>query len=83
MAAEQRRKRDVECPYYHYEYPKYIECEGIIRGTLMKNYFRSEKKKGEHAYDFCAGNYRGCPLYQLLEEEHERRYQEGSLWEND
>ena len=71
MAAEQRRKRDAECPYYHAEYPKFIECEGIIEGTLTRNYFRSANKKEEYALDFCAGNHYGCPLYQLLEEEYE------------
>lgn len=83
MAADRWWQRDVECPYYLAETKNVIECEGIMRGSTIRSKFRSLKNKAEHAEDFCAGNFYGCPLYQLLEEENERRYKEGSLWEKD
>lgn len=55
----------VLCPYYRKETPVEVRCVGYV-GTHSTQVFRSKVEKEEWKYDFCCGNWQGCPHYQYV-----------------
>lgn len=60
----------VKCPFYKKESFTEIKCTGII-GTHTTSDFKNKAKKEEHKFDFCCGNYHGCPICQEIEKNEE------------
>lgn len=60
------------CPYYHKEKtatatrPACLLCEGI---TMR---FRDRQMRRDWVYKKCAGDYRSCQVYQLLQASYDR-----------
>jgi hypothetical protein len=58
----------IKCPCYHKESADEVRCDGLC-GDLTTQHFQNGKAKDDWYYDFCNGNYRGCPMYQALAED--------------
>lgn len=56
------------CPYYRKHSSIEIKCEGIC-GTHSVQVFGSKKEKDDWMYDFCDGNWEGCPYAEALKGE--------------
>jgi hypothetical protein len=61
MSGIYKEQKEIICPYYKSESSREIVCEGIV-GTRNLSTFHDKAAKEEHIYDFCNGNYQGCPL---------------------
>lgn len=67
-----KSKRDTsdwqpKCPYYVSENDKVLKCMGVV-GDCTQSWFATKLEKKEHKADFCCTCYRGCPLFQMLNE---------------
>jgi len=61
MSRKYVEQKEILCPYYKSESSTEIVCEGIV-GERNLSVFHNKAAKEEYTYDFCNGNYHGCPL---------------------
>lgn len=59
------------CPFYSHEATDAVWCQGLYEDTAMKLFFKQGERASEHKYDFCRGNWKGCPVAQMLEKEYD------------
>lgn len=65
---------DVLCPFYLRDNGRdIIECEGIIEGSKIKNYFWKKGDYGAQIRAFCCAEYKNCEIYKTLM----KKYEEG------
>ena len=65
---------DVKCPYYMRDDPRActITCEGVLPGSTVKSHFPGKKAILTQIERRCAGNYKGCPWYQVVSIKYEQ-----------
>lgn len=51
------------CPYYRYERPQSVHCEGIVEGQTVKINFRDKEKRQKWGCTFCRDRFKDCPYY--------------------
>lgn len=70
---------DCICPFYIAESGKAINCEGLIRGTVIKNAFDTEEQKNRYQERVCmTGEYaRRCMVARVLEAKYKKTESEG------
>ena len=67
LLPESYLSKDVKCPYYRKDIQNKICCEGIdYDGTIHLN-FTSLKKRTVYEKSVCCGNYKLCPIAQVLD----------------
>lgn len=63
----------IECPFYKGEGKDYIACEGVIKGTVDKHFFRNIKDKGLFENSVCGSECgRRCIHYKRVNELYEK-----------
>ena len=65
--------KNVVCPFYKYESPQLIYCEGVDDNTAIHLAFASKQDLREYRKAKCEGDYKGCMLCQMLN----KKYDEG------
>ena len=65
---------DVKCPFYMCDDPRActITCEGVLPGSTVKSHFPDKKAIHSQIGKHCAGDYRGCPWYQVVSIQYEQ-----------
>ena len=59
---------EVQCPFYKYDVPKRITCEGLIDKSNISMGFLVWKDYEIHIKTFCAQHYQNCEVYRMLME---------------
>ncbi len=54
------------CPFYRYEEPIAIYCEGLESGSTLKLYYRNGKKLDRFKEKNCYGDWKHCPIARML-----------------
>ena len=58
--------KDVVCPYYKYEAPQLIYCEGVEDKTALHLAFNTKSGKKEYMGRKCCAKWRQCLIAQML-----------------
>lgn len=64
------------CPFYkgigcNSNYA-WINCEGILPGSVTKQQFRSRRKRDQHKETACdCFDYKKCPVYEAINEKYQ------------
>ena len=58
--------KDVACPYYKYEAPQMIYCEGVEDNTALHLAFATKKGKKDYVWSKCCECWKGCMIAQML-----------------
>ena len=66
MANYAWRQAIARCPYYHKSWDLGITCGE--RGNNLRRRFKTEGGCSEHFNQYCAKNYRSCPIRELVEQ---------------
>ena len=56
----------VVCPYYKYEAPQMIYCEGVDEETALHLAFASKTQLREYRKEKCEGRWCACLIAQML-----------------
>ena len=66
--------KDVKCPYYQYDDPasRAIICESVLPESTIKSRFRSKNALEHQIIKRCAGDFKGCPWYQVVSIKYEQ-----------
>ena len=62
---------EVQCPFYKYDVPKRITCEGLIDKSNISLGFLIWKDYAIHIKTFCSEHYQKCEIYRMLMEKYE------------
>lgn len=63
----------VECPFYMGEGKDYIACEGVIKGTVDKHFFKNKNDKNLFENSVCSSDCgKQCVHYKRVNELYER-----------
>ena len=54
------------CPFYRYEEPVAIYCEGLEPGSTLKLFYRDGKKLDRFKARHCYGDWKKCPIARTL-----------------
>lgn len=59
----------IVCPFFKYNDPYHIGCEGVCGGTTLSVNFKSPQDKDEYKDRFCRNieNYHKCRVCEMLE----------------
>lgn len=57
---------DVVCPYYKYEAPQMIYCEGVDENTSLHLAFDTKQRKKAYMGSKCNKCWKTCPIAQML-----------------
>lgn len=58
--------KDVVCPYYKYEAPQMIYCEGVDDNTALHLAFASKEEKKRYMRTKCSNCWKACMIAQML-----------------
>ena len=58
--------KDVVCPYYKYEAPQMIYCEGVEDDTALHLAFAIKQGKKSYVEAHCKHCWKGCLIAQML-----------------
>lgn len=58
--------KDVVCPYYKFEAPQMVYCEGVEEATSLHLAFADKGKMKGYMRDKCTCNWRTCLIAQML-----------------
>ena len=58
--------KDVVCPYYKYEAPQMIYCEGVDENTALHLAFDAKYRMKAYIKARCCGCWKGCLIAQML-----------------
>lgn len=61
-------RSQVECPFYRYDEPHRISCEGLGAADTTVLMFRIRKDRDQQMRIFCCEHYKNCELYRALME---------------
>ena len=56
----------VRCPYYKYEGPQMIYCEGVVKDSSLHLAFSSKTQMRDYRKQMCEGCYNKCLIAQML-----------------
>ena len=62
---------DILCPFYIARTRMSITCEGLTDDSIIKLLFITHETKRMHRKTFCAGRYKACEIYKMLERKYE------------
>ena len=57
---------EIVCPYYKYEAPQVIYCEGVEDQTALHLAFARKERKREYVITRCGDCWRKCLIAQML-----------------
>ncbi len=59
---------DVQCPFYRRDEPGQgnLTCESVLPGGTVRTHFATREALQTQIRKYCAGDYRGCPWYQVV-----------------
>lgn len=58
--------KDVVCPYYKYEAPQMVYCEGVEDSTALHLAFATKRGKKLYMDAKCRQCWKGCMIAQML-----------------
>lgn len=58
--------KDVVCPYYKYEAPQMVYCEGVDDNTALHLAFATKQGKKAYMGAKCKECWKGCMIAQML-----------------
>lgn len=58
--------KDVVCPYYKYEAPQMVYCEGVDDNTALHLAFATKQGKKVYMGAKCKECWKGCMIAQML-----------------
>lgn len=58
--------KDVVCPYYKYEAPQMVYCEGVGANTSIHLAFDTKSGKKDYMNSKCCDNWKDCQVAQML-----------------
>ena len=58
--------KDVACPYYKYEAPQMVYCEGVDDNTALHLAFATKQEKKTYMSANCCGRWKSCLIAQML-----------------
>lgn len=58
--------KDVVCPYYKYEAPQVVYCEGVEDGTALHLAFPTKDGKKQYMLERCRNCWKSCLIAQML-----------------
>lgn len=58
----------IKCPFYIKDKPNYIICEGVVKGSRVNLWFRSDKRKKEYIEAHCNKICNNCHIASMHEE---------------
>ena len=58
--------KDVVCPYYKYEAPQMVYCEGVEDNTALHLAFAQKDDKKAYMQCKCRDKWRSCMIAQML-----------------
>lgn len=58
--------KDVVCPFYKYDAPQMIYCEGVQDNTALHLAFDSKQGKKTYMCSLCKDKWKGCMIAQML-----------------
>ena len=56
----------VKCPYYKYEGPQMLYCEGVVPDTALHLAFQTKTALRTYRKEFCEDCYNKCMIAQML-----------------
>lgn len=57
---------DVVCPYYKYEAPQMIYCEGVDDDTALHLAFATKQGKKKYVAEKCGDCWKACMIAKML-----------------
>jgi hypothetical protein len=66
VMAKHNFTKDVVCPYYKYEAPQMVYCEGVEDNTALHLAFASKQGLKVYMGAKCCRSWRDCMIAQML-----------------
>lgn len=63
--------KDVVCPYYKFEAPQMIYCEGVEENTALHLAFAAKDKMKCYMHNNCSDKWRNCLIAQMLNKKYD------------
>lgn len=63
--------KDVVCPYYKYEAPQMVYCEGVEDNTALHLAFATKRVKKSYMDAKCRQCWKGCMIAKMLNQKYD------------
>ena len=66
MVPNKENNTEILCPFFIFEKPNTITCEGVIGKSQITSFDNKANKKAHKSQHCTTWNYKNCPLYKAI-----------------